>query len=280
MPYGSSVPRVTVAIPSYNQGRFLEATLRSIFAQPVPLEVMLADGGSTDNTLQIIERWQDRLRWFRTGRDAGQAAAINEAISHGRAPLVCWLNSDDLFLPGGLSALVEAIESDISTAVTYGECLRVDERGRVIGRYRVAPLTTRALSRRSVIAQPASIIRREAWERMDGLDESLHLSPDYDLWWRLHKTGAHFNYIGANVAMARSHPATKTIRQASEMYAEAKLVVRRHHGSLPLIWWLRQPFSVGVRKLPKMAQQWRATIDPIMRKYRRIIAPYLAPDAG
>ena len=241
-----SAPRVTVAIPSYNQGRFLEATLRSIFAQHVPVEVMLADGGSMDNTLRIIERWQDRLGWFRTSRDAGQASAINEAISHGRAPLVCWLNSDDLFLPGGLSALVEATESDISTAVTYGECLRVDEWGRMIGRYRVAPLTTRALSRRCVIAQPASIIRREAWERVGGLDEKLHLSPDYDLWWRLHRTGARFKYISAEVAAVRLHPATKTIRQASQMYAEAKSVVRRHHGSLPFIWWLRQPFSIGM----------------------------------
>ena len=115
-----SAPCVTVAIPSYNQGRFLEATLRSIFAQSVPVEVMLADGGSTDDTLRIVEHWQDRLRWFRTRRDTGQASAINEAISHGRAPLVCWLNSDDLLLPGGLSALVEAIETDVSATVRMG----------------------------------------------------------------------------------------------------------------------------------------------------------------
>jgi glycosyltransferase involved in cell wall biosynthesis len=251
MPHGSSVPRVTVAIPSFNQGRFLEATLRSIFAQPVPLEVMLADGGSTDNTLHIIERWQHRLRWFRTGRDAGQAAAINEAISHGQAPFVCWLNSDDIFLPGGLSNLVKAIESDVSTAVAYGDCLRLDERGRVIGRYQVSSLTTVGLSRRCVIAQPASIIRREAWERAGGLDESLHLSPDYDLWWRLHRMGARFNYVDVEIAAARLHPAAKTIRQASEMYAEAQSVVRHHHGSLPLIWWLRRPLSIGMRKMRK-----------------------------
>jgi glycosyltransferase involved in cell wall biosynthesis len=262
IPSIASAPRVTVAVPSYNQGRFLEATLRSIFAQPVPVEVMLADGGSTDDTLRIIERWQGRLGWFRTSPDRGQASAINEAVGQGRAPLVCWLNSDDLFLPGGLSALVEAIESDISTAVTYGECLRVDEWGRVIGRYRVAPVTTRALSRRSVIAQPASIIRREAWERAGGLDENLHLSPDYDLWWRLHRTGARFKYISAEVAAVRLHSATKTIRQANQMYAEAKSVVRRHHGSLPFIWWLKQPLSIGLRKMRQWAPSSQTMTQP------------------
>ena len=257
-----SAPCVTVAIPSYNHGRFLEATLRSVFAQSVPVEVMLADGGSTDDTLRIVEHWQDRLRWFRTRRDTGQASAINEAISHGRAPLVCWLNSDDLLLPGGLSALVEAIETDVSATVAYGGCLRIDDQGWVIGKYRVEPLTTRRLSRGCVIAQPGTIIRREAWEQVGELDESLHLSHDYDLWWRLHRTGARFKRIGVDVAAARLHPAAKTIKYASEMYAEAELIVRRHYGPPPIIWWLRKPFSIRMRKegsiLQKLAERWRS----------------------
>jgi glycosyltransferase involved in cell wall biosynthesis len=275
------MPRVTVAVPSYNQGRFLEATLRSIFSQRVSIEVMVADGGSTDDTLQVIERWQHRLTWFRTAPDKGQAAAINEAIGHARAPLVCWLNSDDLFLPGGLSALVAAIEADPSTAVAYGDCLRLDEQGRVIGSSRAGPLTARGLSRRCMIPQPASIVRRTAWESVGGLNENLHLALDYDLWWRLQRAGAQFDYIGVKVAAARLHPAAKTIRQAREMYAEAKSVVRRHHGSLPFIWWLKQPISVGRRKkgsvLQKVAQgleRWSGR-----RSYRAEI-PADSPGAG
>jgi glycosyltransferase involved in cell wall biosynthesis len=260
MPH-SDAPRVTVAVPSYNQGLFLEATLRSIFAQPVPMEVMLADAGSTDTTSRIIERWGDRLTWFRSAPDEGQASAINEAISQGRAPLVCWLNSDDVFLPDGLSALVAAIEADASIDVAYGDCLRLDEQGRVIGRQRVAPFTVRGLSQRCIISQAATIIRREAWERVGGLDESLHLSLDYDLWWRLHRTGSRFAHVDVDVAAMRVHPDTKTVRYAAEMYAEAKSVVRRHHGSLPLIWWLRQPFSIALRKrdgvIGKMVEAWQ-----------------------
>src|SRR6266849_6310957 len=104
-------PRVTIAIPSLNQGRFLDTTLRSAFAQPVDIEVMLVDGGSTDGSLAVVERWRDRLAWCRSAPDKGQAAAINEAISRSRAPFVCWLNSDDIYLPDGLAALVQAIEA-------------------------------------------------------------------------------------------------------------------------------------------------------------------------
>lgn len=241
--------RATVAVPSYNQGRFLEATLRSIFAQRVPIEVVVADGGSEDDSLRVIQRWRNQLTWVRSEPDKGQSAAINAAMSHGRAPLVCWLNSDDLFLPGGLATLVAAIESDASIAVAYGGCLRIDEHGRVIGRTPLVPFSGYALSRRSIIAQPASIIRREAWEAVGGLDESLHLALDFDLWWRLHGAGYRFAHVGVDVAAARLHPAAKTIRLASEMYAECKSVVHRHHGSVPLVWWLRQPFSIAWRKI-------------------------------
>jgi glycosyltransferase involved in cell wall biosynthesis len=275
-----SVPRVTVAVPSYNQGRFLEATLCSIFSQPIAMEVMVADGGSTDDTLRVIERWQHRLTWFRTAPDKGQASAINEAISHARAPLVCWLNSDDLFLPGGLSALVEAIEADPSTAVTYGDCLRLDEQGRVIGSFRAGPLTALGLSRRCMIPQPASIVRRKAWESVGGLNENLHLAFDYDLWWRLQRAGAQIDYIGVKVAAARLHPAAKTVRQAREMYAEAKSVVRRHHGSLPLIWRLKQPISIGMRKKGSVLQKVAQGLERWSARSYRAQAPADAPGAA
>jgi len=255
------LPRVTVAVPSYNQGRFLDATLRSIFAQPVAVEVMLADAGSTDDTRTVIDRWRDQLTWWRSAPDQGQPAAINEGIRHGRAPFVCWLNSDDLFLPGGLAAMVAAMDADTSIAVVYGATLLIDESGRVIGRRRAARFSERALSRRCIISQPASLVRREAWERLGGLDQGLQLSHDYDLWCRMHQAGLRFGRIEADVAAARLHSEAKSMKQAAEMYAEATSVVRRHFDSLPLIWHMRQPFSVGGRtrgsSFERLARTWR-----------------------
>jgi glycosyltransferase involved in cell wall biosynthesis len=257
----ASVPRVTVAVPSYNQGAFLDATLRSIFAQSVPIEVMLADGGSTDDTRRVIARWRHRLTWCRSAPDQGQAASINEAVERGRAPFVCWMNSDDLFLPEGVAALVQALEADPGAAVAYGGCHLIDETGHLIGLRRGTDVSARSLSRGSVIPQPASIIRRDAWDRISGLKENLHLSLDYDLWWRLYRSGSRFTRIEIDVAAARFHPNAKSFTKAREMYAEAKSVVRDHYGSVPMGWRLKEPFSVRAREpgsmLESIVRTWR-----------------------
>jgi glycosyltransferase involved in cell wall biosynthesis len=257
----ASTPWVTVAVPSFNQGRFLEATLRSIFAQRVPIEVMLADGGSTDDTLQVIARWQDRFTWWRSAPDGGQPASINEAIARGRAPYICWMNSDDLFLPGGLAALALALESHPDAAVAYGRCRLIDEDGHLIGLLRGEAVSQRSLSRHQVIPQPASLIRREAWNKVGGLKENLHFSHDYELWWRLYRSGSNFAQIDIEVAAARFHPNAKSFARAREMYAEAKSVVLAHNGSLPICWHFKEPFSIGAR-------QEGSVLQSLARAYR------------
>ena len=254
---------VTVAIPSFNQGHFLDAALRSVFSQSVSCEVIVVDGGSTDNSVAVIERWHERLAWFRSGPDRGQAAAINEAIARGRGPLVCWLNSDDLYVPGGLAALVDVMNADGLTDVAYGLCMQIDSSGNPVGRAKSRAFSARSLLRGNPIPQPASLIRRSAWENVGGLDESLHLSLDYDLWWRLHRSGARFKQINVDVAKARLHEDAKSVTLAAKQYSEGKMVVRRHSGSVPLIWHLRGPFSVSARTnriLGPLTRLWRTWI--------------------
>src|ERR1700687_4026988 len=102
-------PIVTIAVPSYNQGRFLDEALTSIFDQHLPVEVFVADAGSTDGSVEIIKRFESRLAGWRSHADRGQAAAINEGIANGHAPYVSWLNSDDTLLSGGLQRLVHRL---------------------------------------------------------------------------------------------------------------------------------------------------------------------------
>lgn len=243
-------PLVTVAVPSLNQGRFLEEALRSIFEQEkVPVEVFVLDGGSTDGTIEVIRRWEHRLSGWRSRVDDGQAAAINEGISLGRAPFVCWLNSDDWFLPSCLNTLVSALEAQPTAPAVYGRAWNFSQR-----RGRRSPVWVESfdedkLAFRCIISQPATLIRRQAWAAVGGVDPSLKMAMDYDLWWRLYRYGGPLHFVNEYVAVNRDHAATKTRNFRRRHYAEAISVVRKHYGRVPLKWWLAQPYAVWFRSI-------------------------------
>lgn len=247
-------PIVTIAVPSYQQGRYLEDALKSIFQLDLPVEVFVADAGSTDGSAEIIRRWGERITSWRSYADGGQSAAINESIAKGRAPYVCWLNSDDLFLPRGLIRLIEALERETSWPAAYGQAWNVSEGSPKMWPVRVEPFDAHRLALRCIICQPASLIRREAWEAVGGLDEDLHMAMDYDLWWRLYRKFGPLGFVEAPIAINRQHPSSKTLSRRREHYAEAIKVVRRHYGRVPIKWRLAQPYAVWFKRL---ATQWR-----------------------
>nr|WP_137130539.1 glycosyltransferase family 2 protein [Rhizobium sp. FY34] len=243
-------PLVTVAVPSFNQGRYLEQALASLLDQnTVPVEVFVLDGGSTDQSLDVIARFEDRLTGFRSYPDDGQAAAINEGIAKGRAKYVCWLNSDDWFLPGGLSRLVAYAEAHPSAPMVYGRCLNHFDKTGLDKEVWVQPFSARQMALRCIISQPATLIRRSAWEAVEGVDPSLHMAMDYDLWWRLFKNVAPPVFLNDVVAVNRVHADTKTKTQRARHYREAIRVVRKHYGSVPLKWWIAQPYAVWYQAL-------------------------------
>jgi len=118
---------VTIAVPSLNQGRFLNDTLASIIEQSLPVEVFVMDGGSSDNSIEIIRQWEPKLAGSRSHPDNGQAAAINEGIAKGSAPYVCWLNSDDFFYPDGLKRLLQTLQKHSERKFVYGRCWGVSD---------------------------------------------------------------------------------------------------------------------------------------------------------
>lgn len=237
-------PLVTVAVPSFNQGQFLDDALSSIFQQEVPVEIFVLDGGSSDNSLEVIRKWEHRLAGWRSHADEGQAAAINEGIVQGRAPYVCWLNSDDLLLPGGLVKLVSELEMRLEVPAVYGRAW--NEVQKTSKRYPVwvEPFSERRLALRCIISQPATLIRRSAWEAIGGVDATLHMAMDYDLWWRLYRNFGELGFVDHFVAINREHADTKTRNNRRLHYREAMKVIRRHYGSVPLKWWLAQPYAV------------------------------------
>lgn len=242
-------PLVTVAVPSFNQGRYIADAFDSILDQHVPVEIFVADGGSGDNSVSIIEEYSSRLAGWRSHRDAGQSAAINECIARGTAQYVCWLNSDDMLEPGGLLKLLKVLSANPELPAVYGKAWNLDDRSGKRWPAWVEAFNERRLALRCIVSQPATLMRRCCWEAVGGIDERLHMSMDYDLWWRLYKSFGPLGYVDEFVAVNREHDDTKTRNNRRLHYREAMTIVARHHGSIPLKWWLAQPYAVWFRSL-------------------------------
>jgi len=242
-------PLITIAVPSFNQGRFLDDALTSIFQQKVPVEVFVMDGGSSDNSVEIINRWAPQLAGWRSCADEGQAAAINEGIALGSAPFVCWLNSDDWFLSGGISTLVEVLQKNRDTPAAYGRSWNVIEKTNKRTPVWVEEFDENRLAMRCIISQPATLIRRSAWEAVGGLDISLHMALDYDLWWRLFRQIGRPQFVDQFVAVNRDHLTSKTNTRRQLHYREAMAVVKKYNGNVPIKWFLYQPYAVWLKSL-------------------------------
>jgi GT2 family glycosyltransferase len=248
-------PIVTIAVPSYNQGRFLQDALTSILDHDLPVEVFVADAGSSDESLNIIKTFESRLAGWRSHSDRGQAAAINEGIARGTAPYVGWLNSDDTFLGGGLKRLVDALERQPDAPAAYGKVWNYVEATGSRRPVWVEPFSERRLALRCIVSQPGTLVRRSAWEAVGGIDENLRMAIDYDLWWRLYKNFGPLEYVDEFVALNRDHADTKTNTQRQLHYREAMAIVGKYHGRVPLKWWLAQPYAVWLKAVANAFQR-------------------------
>ncbi len=240
---------ITVVVPSFNQGNFLDKCLSSIFSQNVPIEVFVMDGGSTDNTIEVIKKWDSKIQKWRSYKDNGQSAAINEGMKWGSAPFCCWLNSDDYFLDDALSVLVKILLKNPGVPVSYGQVYNLIEKNNSMKPIWVEPFSEKRLSLRCIISQPGTLIRRDVWDSVGGLDTNLHMSMDYDLWWRIFKSFGKFHFVQDFVAVNRDHLNTKTNSKRFLHYNESIKVVKKYYGSVPIKWIIAQPYSIWFKFL-------------------------------
>ena len=231
----SDLPLVSVVTPCLNMGRFLRETIESVLAQDYPrIEYIVMDGGSTDATLAILADYAGRLTYF-SGPDAGTADAVNRGFRKAHGSILAFLNADDTYLPGGISAAVQALLGDAETAAVYGNAYWIDQDGHTLGSYPARPFDPALLRQECFICQPASFLRRDALEEVGMLDPGLQYTYDYDLWIRLARLHT-MRKIDQFVATSRMHADSKTLGKRREVLKETLRMLQRHFGYIPFRW--------------------------------------------
>jgi len=224
--------KITVITPSFNQARFIERTLESVHRQrgPFELEHIVIDGGSTDGTVDILRRWDGRVRWV-SEQDEGQADALNKGLAMAGGDVIGWLNSDDLYEEGALSAVAEVLADQPDTQWLYGQVRIVDEQDREIRhwitRYKNLKMRRWSLGRllrENWISQMGVFWRASAGREVGPFRKDLHYCMDYDYWLRLGRRWPG-RFVDRYLAAFRWYAASKSgagySRQFAEQYAVA-----------------------------------------------------------
>jgi len=245
---------VSAVTPSYNQGRFIGRTVDSVLGQGVAgLEYVVMDGGSTDETVAVLTGYGDRLR-FRSERDKGQPDAVNKGIAATSGDVIAWINSDDVYYPGALQAVLEVFEARPEVDVVYGQADHIDVNDAVIEPYPAEPFDLTRLKDRCIICQPAAFFRRRVVERLGALDLRWQYTLDYEFWLRLAKGGAVFAYLPQKLAGSRFYPQTKTSGAKLTVHAEINDMMVATFGCAPDRWLCNYAHAL-VREKWKLAEE-------------------------
>lgn len=232
----ATYPKISIVTPSLNQGQFIEETIQSVLLQNYPnLEFLIMDGGSSDNTLEVLKRYSAQVKWI-SEKDNGQANAINKGLRMSSGDIVTYLNADDLLLPGSLFRVVQLFAKYPKTLWLTGQCRNIDmnnqEIRRLITLYK--NLWLRFHNRFSLlitdyISQPATFWRAEVLEQSGYLDESLHYAMDYEFWLRLYSKYPPA-FIPEYLAAFRIHPQSKNTNAGHKnVYIdEERLIIKQY----------------------------------------------------
>jgi glycosyltransferase involved in cell wall biosynthesis len=230
--------KISVVTPSFNQGRFIERTIRSVLDQGYPtLEYWVFDGGSADETVDILQRYSSRVRWS-SGKDRGQAEAVNKGLRASSGEIIGWLNSDDIYYPGTLAGVAAQFRADPGIDVLYGAANHIDVADAVLEAYPTEPWNVQRLAQTCFLCQPAVFFRRTVLDRWGYLDETLNYCMDYEYWLRLAHGGARFCYEQRLLAGSRFYPQTKTLGARVQVHAEINDMLRAKLGRTPVSWIL------------------------------------------
>ena len=274
---GQTWPKISIVTPSFNQGSFLEKTIRSVLLQGYPnLEYILIDGGSTDQSVEIIEKYEPWLTYWVSENDRGQSHAINKGLEKATGELLGWLNSDDYFLPGALFKLAYSYLEDPTVGAIYGQGHIIDESGSIIYTPKLLPVTKESLFEwcfGNDFMQPSCLFTRRAWHDSGPIDETLHFALDVEYWIRISERFK-FKKISDVLSISLSHSLAKTTSMRARSHAELALICMRHGEEEHARRILAQILN-SQEKLEKKLEQYRSipfldTLSTFFRKLNKL----------
>ena len=224
MPDGTPWPKISIVTPSYNQGQFIEETIRSVLLQGYPnLEYMVIDGGSTDESVEIIKRYEPWLAYWVSEEDRGQSHAINKGFERATGEIIAWLNSDDTYEPESVQKIIRFLTCHPNLGMVYGSIQVINQQSEVVRTITPPEFCRDALIRRNFIPQPSVFMSAEAIRKAGLLDENLNFAMDEDYWYRL---SLEFNIerIDDLIADFRLHCESKSMNER-QAFIDEHLVV-------------------------------------------------------
>lgn len=206
------LPKITVVTPSYNQAQFLEQTILSVIGQQYPnLEYIIMDGGSTDGSIDIIKKYQQHFAHWQSEKDNGQGAAINAGFARATGDILCWINSDDMYLPGTLLKIGLIFSKINKPTIVFGNCLHFHQLNpKTRGSDVVRGHELLDLELVDYIIQPSSFWNRSTWDKVGAINEKYNFVFDWDWFIRSQKAGVQFIPIQEYLSLYRIHEAHKS----------------------------------------------------------------------
>ncbi len=227
--------KFSIVTPSYNQGHFIDRTVQSVLSQNADFDYSVMDGGSTDETVSVLDGYRGRLQYV-SELDRGQADAVNKGIRRSNSEIIGWLNSDDVYYPDTLKHVEAFFDAHPDVDFVYGNAYHIDEHDEILEPYYTEPFDFDRLMDVCFLCQPAVFFRRRVVDKIGALDADLQYCMDYEYWLRAAKNGLVFAHIPEYLAGSRMYEDNKTMSAVVKVHTEINDVFRRHFGKVPLSW--------------------------------------------